>query len=148
MRSRKGQANWHTGQEILKNAATTGPRPSREVKEQLFPSRSLRAKPGAIFPARIVVINPSLFARCQTCGSDLHGKPYRIRESPPNREPASVNVACLPAHVVHQEILAEREGRREIGFAAAHLRDFLDKMNKAVIACEHEGVDEYPRPLA
>ena len=39
----------------------------------------------------------------------------------------------LPRHVIHQEILAERVWSSEIGFAAAHLSHFLDKLNQAVI---------------
>ena len=44
-------------------------------------------------------------------------------------------------HVVHEEILAEVVGRGEVGFAFAHLGDFLHELNEAVIGGEHEGVD-------
>ncbi len=32
-------------------------------------------------------------------------------------------------HVVHEEILAERVGRGEVGLATAHFGDFLDEMD-------------------
>ena len=51
-------------------------------------------------------------------------------------------------HVVHEEILAERVGCGEIGFAAAHFGDFLDEVDEAVVAGEHEGVDEDSGALA
>src|SRR5260370_41181526 len=55
-RSRKGNVNWQTGQEILKNAATTGPRSSRVLREYCLMSRALSENPGAMFPATMCVI--------------------------------------------------------------------------------------------
>ncbi len=47
----------------------------------------------------------------------------------------------LPRHVIHQQVLPQRVGRGEVGFAAAHLGDFLDELHQAIIGREHEGVD-------
>src|SRR5579859_186255 len=44
-------------------------------------------------------------------------------------------------HVVHQQVLAQGIGRREVGLAAAHLGHFLDELHQAVIAGQHEGID-------
>src|SRR5580692_11005006 len=55
MRCKKGNVNWQTGQEILKKAATTGPRARRESSEYSFPSSDFSEKRGAVRPASIVV---------------------------------------------------------------------------------------------
>ena len=44
-----------------------------------------------------------------------------------------MNGLHLARHVIHQQILAERLGSGEVGFAAAHLRDLLDKLHQAII---------------
>src|SRR5579864_6311622 len=59
-RSRKGKVNWHTGQEILKNAATTGPFCSSAWSEYSFPSRLFKEKFGAVLPAMMFVISRSV----------------------------------------------------------------------------------------
>src|SRR5215470_16932861 len=52
----KGNVNWQTGHEILKKAATTGPRPKSLPSEYSLPSRDFRLKPGAVAPvARLVM---------------------------------------------------------------------------------------------
>src|SRR5271169_2992664 len=51
IRSRKGNAYWHTGQDTLKKAATTGPRLSASLKEKCVPSRVCSLKSGADVPA-------------------------------------------------------------------------------------------------
>jgi len=51
-------------------------------------------------------------------------------------------------HIVHQQILAERIWGGEIRLSAAHLRNLLDKLNQAIVAGQHEGVDENSRALA
>ena len=44
--------------------------------------------------------------------------------------------------------MAESVGSGEVGFAAAHLGDFLDEVDQAVVAGEHEGVDHDAGALA
>src|SRR6202030_3047240 len=61
---------------------------------------------------------------------------------------ALVDVAGLPANVIHQQVLAERIGRREIRLATAQLRYFLHEMNQAIVAREHESIDKYSGTLA
>jgi hypothetical protein len=59
-----------------------------------------------------------------------------------------VNRLRLPRHVVHQQILAERVGRRKVGFAPAHLRHFLDELHQPIVRRQHEGIDQHARPFA
>ena len=47
----------------------------------------------------------------------------------PLRAVVLVDRLRLPRHVIHQQILPERVGRGEVGFAAAHLRDFLHELH-------------------
>src|SRR5439155_21510140 len=51
-----GNVNWHTGQEILKKAATTGPRSIRVASEYSLLFKDLSENPGAVFPATMCVI--------------------------------------------------------------------------------------------
>src|ERR1700683_3110714 len=51
MRSRKGKAYWQTGHEILKKAATTGPRAKASRKENFSPVIVGKLKSGAEIPA-------------------------------------------------------------------------------------------------
>src|SRR6266850_1439643 len=60
----------------------------------------------------------------------------------------SVDLFGFAGHVVHEEILAEGVGRGEVGFAAAHLGDLLDELDKGIVAGEHEGVDHDAGALA
>src|ERR1700719_708759 len=60
---------------------------------------------------------------------------------------ALVDVAGLTANVIHQQVLAKRIGRREIRLATAQLRYFLHEMNQAIVAGEHESIDEYSGTL-
>jgi hypothetical protein len=53
----------------------------------------------------------------------------------------SVNRFSLPRHVIHQQILPERVGGGEVGFAAAHFAHFLHELHQAIIRREHEGID-------
>ena len=53
-----------------------------------------------------------------------------------------MNVAGLFADVIHQQVLAEGVRSGEICFAAAELGDFLDEVDQAVVAGEHESVDQ------
>lgn len=55
--------------------------------------------------------------------------------------------ARLAGHVVHEEILAEVVGSGEVGFAFAHLRNFLDEIDEGIVAGEHEGVNHDARAL-
>src|SRR6267143_5779834 len=59
-----------------------------------------------------------------------------------------VDLLGFAGHVVHEEILAEGVGSGEVGFAAAHGGDFLDKVDEGIIAGEHEGVDHDAGALA
>jgi len=59
-----------------------------------------------------------------------------------------VDLFGFTGHVVHQEILAEGVGSGEVGFAAAHFGDFLDEVDKRIVAGEHEGVDHDAGALA
>lgn len=54
----------------------------------------------------------------------------------------------LLAHIIHQQILAQRVGSREVGFAATDLRHSLDEIDEVVIPGQHEGVDEDARLAA
>ena len=45
-------------------------------------------------------------------------------------------------HVIHQQVLPECVRRSEIGFAAAHFRDLLHKLNQSIFRRQHEGVDQ------
>ncbi len=45
-------------------------------------------------------------------------------------------------HVVHQQVLAKRVRRGEVGFATAHFSDLLDEVDQVGIARQHEGVDQ------
>ena len=47
--------------------------------------------------------------------------------------------------VVHQNVLAEIHGCREVRFAAADLGDLLDEVDEVVVAGKHEGIDEDSR---
>ena len=57
-------------------------------------------------------------------------------------------VPRLAVHVVHQQILAQRVGRGEIRLAAADLGHLLHEIHQAVIAGQHEGIDQDPLLLA
>src|SRR5580693_6256461 len=70
------------------------------------------------------------------CGN---GKPLRRK---------LVNIAGLLADVIHEQVLAEGVWSGEIGFAAAKLGNFLYEMYQAVVAGEHEGVDQNSSALA
>ena len=59
-----------------------------------------------------------------------------------------MDIASLFADVVHEQILAEGVGRGEVGLAAAEFGDFLDEVDQAVIAGEHESIDENPGAFA
>ena len=67
--------------------------------------------------------------------------PMRVRLST-RRFKTSVNIPGLLTDVIHQKVLPERVRRREVGLAAAKLRDFLHEVNEAVIAGKHKGVDQ------
>jgi hypothetical protein len=54
----------------------------------------------------------------------------------------------LPRHVIHQQILAQRIRRGEVSLPAAHLRDFLNELNQAVVRGEHKSVDHHAGALA
>src|SRR5258707_7831285 len=53
--SKNGNAYWHTGHEILKNTATTGPIVSASCSENLLPPNESSSKLGAFAPAESVV---------------------------------------------------------------------------------------------
>src|SRR5258708_22550747 len=67
----------------------------------------------------------------------LDGKRYSIKKA---KRP-SVDVAGFALHEIHQQILAEVLWGGEVGFAAAHLRDFLDEVDQGIVGSQHEGVD-------
>ena len=68
----------------------------------------------------------------------LEGRPSRLL----------VNSFGLPGHVIHQQVLAEGVRSGEVSFAAAHLRHLLHKLHQAVVAGQHEGVDQDSGALA
>src|SRR5690348_14744376 len=84
------------------------------------------------------------FSRCGPSTTALCGGiSLRVASRLPLQTPRnSVNVFGFFLEVIHEEILAEGVWRGEVGFAAAKLGDFLDEVNEAVVAGEHEGVDE------
>ena len=59
-----------------------------------------------------------------------------------------MNVSRLAPDVIHQQILAKRVRSSEIGFAAAKLSNLLDEVDEAVVARQHESVDENPGAFA
>src|SRR5579862_3328777 len=63
MRSKYGKANWHTGQEILKNAAITGPFFKAPPNEKEEPSSEFSLKSGADVPTlnAVMVRPPKIF---------------------------------------------------------------------------------------
>src|SRR6266568_7438099 len=58
------------------------------------------------------------------------------------RQSKSVDFLHFVAHVVHQDVLAERARRREVSLSPAYLRDFSHERDQIVIPGQHEGVDE------
>src|SRR5579864_7995622 len=64
------------------------------------------------------------------------------------RKPGSVDLLGFALHVIHQEVLPESVRRSEIGFAAAHFGDFLDEVDEAIVAGEHERIDHNAGALA
>ena len=59
-----------------------------------------------------------------------------------------MDVAGFLADVVHQQVLAEGVGSSEICFAAAELGNFLNEVDEAVVAGQHERVDQDSGALA
>src|SRR5690349_17256789 len=59
-----------------------------------------------------------------------------------------VDRTCLAIHVVHQQVLPQRVWRGEVRLAAAELGNLLDELHQAVIAGQHEGVDQDALALA
>ena len=68
--------------------------------------------------------------------------------APRNCAVRSMDGLGFPRHVIHQQILAQRVGRGEVGFAAAHFRDFLYELHQPIIGSEHERVDQHAGALA
>src|ERR1700730_2687727 len=60
----------------------------------------------------------------------------------------SMNGAGFALHIIHQEILTQIVGRGEVGFALAHLGDFLHELDEAVVRGEHKSVDHNAGALA
>src|ERR1035438_9083316 len=52
-----------------------------------------------------------------------------------------VDLPRFALHVIHEQVLPQGIGRGEVGFAATHLRDFLNEVHQAVVAGQHERVD-------
>jgi len=59
-----------------------------------------------------------------------------------------VNRLRLPRHVIHQQILPERVGRRKVGLATAHLGYLLDELHQAIVRRQHERIDQHARAFA
>src|ERR1022692_1873042 len=79
MRSRKGKAYWQTGHEILKKAATTGPRAKASRKENFSSLIVGKLKSGAEIPAERAAIFGSsscfpLYSKEETRPDALTGK--------------------------------------------------------------------------
>src|SRR6202012_5417787 len=66
------------------------------------------------------------------------------RESPvfPLIAQVSMDGAGLAVHVIHQQILSQGVRSGEIRLSPAQLRHFLNKVDQAVIAREHERIDD------
>src|SRR5438477_12789921 len=54
----------------------------------------------------------------------------------------SVNTASFLRHVIHEQILAECIRRSEVSLPTADFGHLLHEMDQAVIACQHERVDD------
>src|SRR5258708_7804568 len=67
----------------------------------------------------------------------LDGKRYSIKRT----KRRSVDVAGFALHEIHQQVLAEVLRGGEVGFAAAHLGDFLNEVDQGIVGGQHEGVD-------
>src|SRR6266404_2384068 len=59
-----------------------------------------------------------------------------------------VDVTGFALHEIHQQVLPEVLRGGEVGFTAAHLRNFLHKIDQRIVGREHEGIDHDVRPLA
>src|SRR5579863_6416650 len=59
-----------------------------------------------------------------------------------------MNVAGFAADIIHEQVLAKGVWRGEVGFAAAELGDLLHEVDEAVVAGEHESIDEDSGALA
>src|SRR5207247_7165155 len=79
----------------------------------------------------------------------LRGKPRSQKLTLPYRGCCGVGGCCgsvnglhLLLHIIHQEVLPQGVGCREVSLASANFSDFLDKTDKVVIASQHKGVDQ------
>jgi hypothetical protein len=59
-----------------------------------------------------------------------------------------VNHEEFIVQVVEQKILAQRIGRREVGFTPAQIGYFLNELDQPGISDQHEDVDQYFGTLA
>src|SRR5258708_8598181 len=85
-RCKYGNVNWHTGHEILKKAAITGPFSSNFPSEYSLPSSDFRVKPGATCPTAIVVKGASHPSHRESlCDKDIE----RFQPNPGNPIPRS-----------------------------------------------------------
>src|SRR5438067_13647014 len=129
-----GNVYWHVGQETLKKAARTGPRARASFSEYAFPSVAASSMGGAFLPAAMTgMVRPpkSLRSAFPNNGGAPSAQVSVLVSSAPrgagSAHRPSVNVLNLFLHVVHQQVLSERIGRREISFSTSNLRDPLDE---------------------
>src|SRR5215471_2170719 len=59
-----------------------------------------------------------------------------------------MNVTGFSLQEIHKQVLPEVVGGGEVGFAAAHLRDFLNEIDERIVGGQHEGIDHDVGALA
>ena len=75
--------------------------------------------------------------------------PAPVHSAPVHPAPrASMNRLRLFVHIVHQDVLPECVGCREVRLALADRGDAPHETDEIVVACEHEGVDHDPGAAA
>ena len=62
--------------------------------------------------------------------------------------PQSMYLAGAPSHIIHQDVLAQSQSRREISLPLADFSYPLDEVNQVIIISEHKGVDHYSAAAA
>src|SRR5215472_9961275 len=59
-----------------------------------------------------------------------------------------MNVTGFSLQEIHKQVLPEVVRGGEVGFAAAHLRDFLNEIDERIVGGQHEGIDHDVGALA
>src|SRR5262249_170670 len=76
--------------------------------------------------------------------------PYVWPERPdsPRLSAPLMNVTGFSLEEIHKQVLPEVVGGGEVGFAAAHLGDFLYEIDERIVGGQHEGIDHDVGALA